>query len=213
MEALYHKTNKLVQVTQGCFERLEVCTDKEAESLEKEIQARIDTITSNCEKLDILAFKEPLAKRQIAKTRVSQLKHDNQYLQAALRGFQHKRYKQELELQERDELLSRRFTSIRDEETSIMIDHSLQHMNSLQRANRNLDEIIYTGTSVLENLREQRVTLKGAQKKLMDFANTLGLSNTTMRLIENRVKEDKWILIGGMILTMVIVFVLIIYFR
>lgn len=76
-----------------------------------------------------------------------------------------------------------------------------------------MDEIIFTGTSVLENLREQRVTLKGAQKKLMDFANTLGLSNTTMRLIENRVREDKWILIGGMILTMVIIFVLIIYIR
>lgn len=45
MEALYHQTNKLVQDTQSCFQRLEKCTDTEAESLEREIQARIDSIT------------------------------------------------------------------------------------------------------------------------------------------------------------------------
>lgn len=214
MESLYHQTNKLVQDTQSCFQRLEKCTDTEAESLEREIQARIDSITSNCEKLDILIHKEPLTRRQASKTRVDQLKYDNQHLQAALRILQHKRYKKQQENWERDELLSRRFTSIKDEEeTAILIDHSLQHQNSLIRANRNMDDMIFTGTAVLDNLRDQRMTLKGAHRKLMDVANTLGLSNTTMRLIENRVKEDKWILIGGMLITMIMVFLVIIYLR
>lgn len=69
------------------------------------------------------------------------------------------------------------------------------------------------GSGVLENLKEQRMTLKGAHKKMMDLANTLGLSNTTMRLIENRVKEDKWILLGGMFLTMLIIFLFILYIK
>lgn len=47
----------------------------------------------------------------------------------------------------------------------------------------------------------------------MDLANTLGLSNTTMRLIENRVKEDKWILLGGMFITMTIVIIFIFYLK
>lgn len=76
-----------------------------------------------------------------------------------------------------------------------------------------MDDMIFTGHAVLDNLKEQRMTLKGAHRKLMDVANTLGLSNTTMRLIENRVKEDKWILIGGMLITMIIVFYVIIYWR
>ena len=76
-----------------------------------------------------------------------------------------------------------------------------------------MDDMIFTGNAVLDNLREQRMTLKGAHRKLMDVANTLGLSNTTMRLIENRVKEDKWILIGGIVITSVIVFFVIIYWR
>lgn len=87
---------------------------------------------SNCEKLDILIHKEPLTRRQTSKTRVDQLKYDNQHLQAALRMLQHKRYRRQQENYERDELLNRRFTSIKDEEeTAILIDHSLQHQNSL----------------------------------------------------------------------------------
>lgn len=85
----------------------------------------------NCEKLDILAYKDPLARRQTSKSRVDQLRHENQHLQAALRMLQHKRRKKELEIQEREELLKRNFTSFRENETAILIDHSLQHQNSL----------------------------------------------------------------------------------
>ena len=49
--------------------------------------------------------------------------------------------------------------------------------------------------------REQRGTLKGAQKKMLDVLNTLGMSNTVIRLIEKRAEGDKYILIGGMVLT------------
>lgn len=45
----------------------------------------------------------------------------------------------------------------------------------------------------------------------MDMANTLGLSNATMRLIERRVSEDKVILIGGMLFTVLVIILIIIY--
>ncbi|KAK6644549.1 hypothetical protein RUM43_000816 [Polyplax serrata] len=212
MEALYHQTNKLVEETQSFFARLERSMKQDAESLEEEIQTRIDIITKNCEKLDIMAYKDPVARMQTSKSRIDQLKHDNKRLQSALSMLQHKRRKRELEAQETEELLHRKFKPLR-EDTTIFIDHSLQHQNSLQRANRNLDDLISVGSGVLENLKEQRMTLKGAHKKMMDLANTLGLSNTTMRLIENRVKEDKWILLGGMFLTMLIIFLFILYVK
>lgn len=71
--------------------------------------------------------------------------------------------------------------------------------------------MIRSGSSILENMRDQRQTLKGAHKRMMDIANTLGLSNTTMRLIERRAIEDKYILIGGMVVTVIVIVVLIIY--
>lgn len=53
--------------------------------------------------------------------------------------------------------------------------------------------------------------MKGAQRRLMDLGNTLGLSNTTMKYIERRAREDKFILLGGMALTILVIILVIIY--
>lgn len=45
MESLYHQTNRLVQETQQCFEKLEKVSDTNSDVIEREIQARIDSIT------------------------------------------------------------------------------------------------------------------------------------------------------------------------
>lgn len=71
---------------------------------------------------------------------------------------------------------------------------------------------ICTGNDVLGSLREQRETLKGAHKRIMDIGNTLGLSNHTMKLIERRIHEDKYVVFGGMGVTLIIIFVIIYYF-
>lgn len=65
---------------------------------------------------------------------------------------------------------------------------------------------------MLGNLRSQRETLKGAQKRIMDIGNTLGLSNHTMRLIERRIHEDKYVFFGGMGVTTIVIFLILYYF-
>ena len=42
----------------------------------------------------------------------------------------------------------------------------------------------------------------------MDVAHTLGLSNTVMRLIEQRTMQDKIILYGGMVITLLVMWML-----
>nr|XP_017502965.1 Golgi SNAP receptor complex member 2 isoform X4 [Manis javanica] len=79
--------------------------------VENEIQASIDQIFSHLERLEILSSKEPPNKRQNAKLRVDQLKYDVQHLQTALRNFQHRRYTREQQERQREELLSRTFTT------------------------------------------------------------------------------------------------------
>lgn len=80
----------------------------------------------------MLAFKDPIGRTQTSKSRIDQLKYDNKHLQAALRMLQHKRRKKELEIEEREKLLERKFKTLREDETAIFIDHSIQHQNSLQ---------------------------------------------------------------------------------
>ena len=121
------------------------------------------------------------------------------------------RYMKEEEERERDALLSRHFEP-NDSSTSIMIDAALQQNQRLTDSHRGMDELLSSGSNILSNLKEQRITLKGAQKKILDIANTLGLSNTVMRLIEKRANQDKLILFGGMIITCIIMFLVWRYF-
>ena len=73
-----------------------------------------------------------------------------------------------------------------NDDTTIQVDHALSHHSKLHDANRNVDDLLSSGTHILSNLREQRVSLKGVQRRMLDIANTLGLSNTVLRLIERR---------------------------
>lgn len=237
MEALYHQTNRLVQGTQQCFEKLEKAGDINSDAIEREIQARIDSITrwvqcdvwwqafdttptnsvsgfvsfSNCERLDILLYKEPLNRRTNGKLRIDQLKYDRVHLQAALDTFRNRKYQRLQEEREREALLNLQFQPNNCNETSILMDHSQKHHSSLQNANRGVDDILQSGAGILENLRDQRMTIKGAHRRLYDIANTLGLSNTTMRFIERRAYQDQFILFGGMVVTLIVIGLIVVY--
>lgn len=52
---------------------------------------------------------------------------------------------------------------------------------------------------------------QGTHKKILDVANMLGLSNTVMRLIEKRAFQDKYFMIGGMLLSCVVMFLVVQY--
>uniref|UniRef100_A0A8C9EJZ3 Golgi SNAP receptor complex member 2 n=1 Tax=Pavo cristatus TaxID=9049 RepID=A0A8C9EJZ3_PAVCR len=99
------------------------------------------------------------------KGRVDQLKYDVQHLQTALRNFQHRRYVREQQERQREELLARTFTT-NDSDTTIPIDETLQFNESLQNAHRGMDDLIGSGTNILQGLRDQRVTLKVGLLKL-----------------------------------------------
>lgn len=157
-----------------------------------------------------MVSKIPAAHRPNAKMRADQLKYDNKHLQAALFAEQQKRKRQETARLEREQLLNRRF-SPNPEATLLDMDYAVQHQDSMHRVHQGVDEMLLTGNSALESLRSQRFTLKGAHRKIVDMANTLGLSTHTMRLIDRRVAQDKILLFGGMFVTIIIIILVIIY--
>ena len=56
-------------------------------------------------------------------------------------------------------------------ETSIMIDHALQHNTSLQNADRGISDLLSSGSSILKSLRDQRVTLKVCSQQVFENHN------------------------------------------
>lgn len=63
------------------------------------------------------------------------------------------------------------------------------------------DSLLQQGRSTLDALTGQRAALKGAQRKVLDIANFLGLSNALMRVIERRETSDKVVAYGCMAVT------------
>lgn len=70
----------------------------------------------------------------------------------------------------------------------------------MSSTNAALDEYLERGRAVLGDLGDQREMLKGTQKKLYSVANTLGISGDTIRMVEKRAKQDKWIFWAGAII-------------
>lgn len=110
---------------------------------------------------------------------------------------------------EREQLLTRRFQA--NPETTIDLDYSLQHHTQMTNAHQGVDDMLSTGGNILTSLRNQRELLKGARTKMVSIGNTLGLSDHTMRMIERRLTEDRYVMFAGMFVTLFIIG-LVIYF-
>ena len=90
---------------------------------------------------------------------------------------------------------------------SALEDHALRENSFFTSANSTLDEYIQRGQAVLGDLGDQREVLKNTQRKLYSIGTTLGISGDTIRMVERRAKQDKWIFWAGVVL-----FVLFVYF-
>ena len=64
--------------------------------------------------------------------------------------------------------------------------HGLREHSFIQNTDSQLDMFIAQGQEVLNNLVDQKNILKGTQKRLLDTANTLGLSREVIGWIERR---------------------------
>lgn len=85
--------------------------------------------------------------------------------------------------------------------------HALRENSFFSSSNQTLDEYLERGRAVLADLGDQRDMLKGTQRKLYNIGNTLGISGDTIRMVERRAKQDKFIFWGC-----VVVFIVFVYF-
>lgn len=96
---------------------------------------------------------------------------------------------------------------------SARADHALREQSFFSSSNATLDEYIERGRAVLGDLGDQREVLKNTQRKLYSVGTTLGISGDTIRMVEKRAKQDKWIFWGGVLLFIVFVYLVLRFLR
>jgi len=71
--------------------------------------------------------------------------------------------------------------------------HAMREQGFMQQAHSQMDDFLDRGADVLANLGQQKEILKGAQRRLYSVGSTLGISGDTIRMVERRARQDKWI--------------------
>lgn len=91
--------------------------------------------------------------------------------------------------------------------------YALREQSFASSTHTQLDEYIERGRVVLGNLGDQRDMLKGTQRRLYGVANTLGISGDTIRMVERRARQDRWIFWSGVVIFFVFCFLVIKWLR
>ncbi|XP_055243804.1 Golgi SNAP receptor complex member 2 isoform X6 [Gorilla gorilla gorilla] len=99
---------------------------------------------------------------------------------------------------ERLEILSSKEPPNKRQNAKLRVDQLKYDVQHLQTALRNFQHRRHAREQQerqREELLSRTFTANGTQKKILDIANMLGLSNTVMRLIEKRAFQDKYFMI------------------
>ena len=89
----------------------------------------------------------------------------------------------------------------------------MEEGSSLARSGNEVDELMESGRATIDSLRSQRERLKNTHRNALSMINTLGLSSSVMRLIQSREKNDRIILIAGMIVVLGVLYLCVTYAR
>ncbi|KAF2010384.1 protein transport protein BOS1 [Aaosphaeria arxii CBS 175.79] len=91
--------------------------------------------------------------------------------------------------------------------------HAFRERDFVSQTSAQLDDFLDRGRAVLGDLGQQREMLKGTQRRLYSVANTLGISGDTIRMVERRAKQDKWIFWGGVVVFFLFCWLVLHYLR
>ncbi|KAI3413082.1 Membrin [Psidium guajava] len=214
LSEIYQSAKRLLLRTRDALERLErlECSATatatgglDSPELSTSIRRDIVQIQSLCIEMDRLwRFLGAKSQRDLWRRKVEQVAEEAESLKVSLDKYSSRNQQRMMEAKEKAELLGRG-----DGDSAHVLrifDDEVQAMQSARNSSRMLEESYATGVAILSKYSEQRERLKKAQRRALDVLNTVGLSNSVLKLVERRHHVDKWIKYAGMILTVIILY-------
>ncbi|CAO0790367.1 unnamed protein product [Mucor circinelloides] len=204
MNSLYNNALKQSHALQKDLDKFQSGQDASA-GLQGQISASFNALQRSIDDYDNLAKRELIpVKKETALTRVAKFRQDLKEMKVRFEATKKQQETQKLE-QSRDSLLRRpnRGANVPEHPYQPLSrdEFALREQSFARNTDSQLDDFIGQAQNLLENLTDQHSILKKTQKKILDTANHLGLSQNVIRYIERRSAQDKWIFYGGMIIT------------
>ncbi|KAL3898413.1 MAG: hypothetical protein SGCHY_002759, partial [Lobulomycetales sp.] len=191
-----------------------------------QIQVSLGRLKKHTEELDELAKRETVSvKREKAIDRVSRARNDYTSMKSTFDAYK-KQAAEAAQAETRNQLLEQQSSTTRrtlssggsgvsnaqSTDASIMqMGAMVKEADALHSSGRRLDEFIDIGRNALNELSEQRGMLKSSRKRMLDIANSLGLSANVIKYIEKRSAQDKWFLLAGIVISIILMWAIVHY--
>lgn len=148
--------------------------------------------------MDTLVLRETPASRTSWKRKIAELRKEAASLE------KHQAVVTSHYQSERDELLRRRH---RNQGNISDMQNLASESESLEKSHVAVMDLVQTAEASYESLREQRQRLRGVTRVVADMGNALGLTQTTMKIIERRDITDAYLVAACMVVTLIVLYV------
>uniref|UniRef100_A0A7S2YCR6 t-SNARE coiled-coil homology domain-containing protein n=1 Tax=Entomoneis paludosa TaxID=265537 RepID=A0A7S2YCR6_9STRA len=156
-----------------------------------------------------MVLREAPAQREKWKRKIRDLRAEAQTLrqQGQTVSYQYQQRQQQTSSyqSEREELLRRRHRQ-RPNGGESDVDQLAAEGESLEQSHRMVSQLIDQGSANLYDLQKQRQQMRGIRGMLTDISNSLGLTQSTMRIIERRDITDAYLVAVMMVVTLLVLY-------
>jgi Golgi SNAP receptor complex protein 2 len=157
--------------------------------------------------MEQLVLRETPAQRQVWKRKIVELRDDATSIRRQGEHFDRIVNTNVRHQKERDELLTKRHQrKVGSSQEERDLTNLSDEAQSWQQSSYMVDGLLANGEAQLNSLVEQRQRLRGVTKFLGQIGDRLGISNSTMRIIERRDITDAYFVFGGMVVTMIVIY-------
>ena len=164
-----------------------------------------------CRQLDLmenLAQRETPASREMWKRKILELREDAQSIRRQGEHFDRMASAGIRQRRERDDLFARRRKNRSGGAEADEMQQLTEEADSLANSQGMMNELLASGQANLSSLSSQRQRMRWVNRKMLDIGNKIGLSNSTMRMIERRDATDAYFVFGGMAVTLLVIYFL-----
>ncbi|CAL5225285.1 g8083 [Coccomyxa viridis] len=212
LQSLHRSAKTLILSLRDGIEQLEKLEQGQnhgqSAGLSSQLHNRLGELQGLARQMDSMwrmqSLRDGSSRRDIWKHKVELVSEEYDALSAALDKHTHRERRKRIEEAERAQLLDRTGPSGNGSWQS-GLDDDAQAMGHVRKSKQVLEETFQTGAAILTNMAGQRERLKSAQRKALDVLNSLGLSDSLLRVIDRRQRMDKWLTYGGMVLVCLLI--------
>lgn len=173
-----------------------------------ELYIVLEELNKQLDCMDELVLRETPEQRSVWKRKIQEIRNESLTIQQ--NGYQYEMNNKKLisYTNNRNELLRKRKGNNKDGGNN---EQQLQNLtdekSSLEQSQFMVMDIINQGQSSIYHLKEQRQRLQGVNRILSSIDDKLGITSTTMKIIERRDITDAYLVLVGMIITCIVIYV------